>query len=63
MLVLSVPAPPTLVSVPLLSSQEASPVPSMPSVHENDVATTWPTLYVPPDAGEVIDAAGGSATV
>jgi hypothetical protein len=42
---------------------EPIPGPLAPSEHEKLVGTTWPTLYVPPDAGELIDADGAPATV
>jgi hypothetical protein len=48
---------------PLESLHVLIPGPFVPSVHEKLVATGCPTEYVPPDAGEVIDACGAAATV
>jgi hypothetical protein len=39
------------------------PGPDAPSAHEKLLATTCPTAYTPPDAGEVIDAVGAAGTV
>ena len=53
------PEPPLVVLVPLLSLQDTSPGPPVPSAQEKVVTTDCPTAYVPPDGGEVIDARGG----
>lgn len=47
--------------MPLLSSHDTSPGPFVPSLHENEVGTDCPTVYVPPDAGDEIDADGAVA--
>ena len=48
---------------PLASLQLLIPGPDAPSAHEKLLATTCPTAYTPPDAGELIDAVGVAGTV
>jgi hypothetical protein len=47
----------------LLSTHEVIPGAPAASEHEKLVASGWPRVYVPPDAGELIDAIGGPTTV
>ena len=39
------------------------PGPPAPSVQPKAVGTLWLSMYVPPEAGDEIDAVGGAATV
>src|SRR5580658_3338036 len=48
---------------PLLSVHVEIPVPPAPSVQLNTVVTPWPIEYVPPLAGELIEAVGGLAAL
>ena len=48
---------------PPASLQLLIPVPDALSAHEKLLATTCPTAYTPPDAGELIDAVGAAAGV
>jgi hypothetical protein len=47
---------------PLLSLHEEIPGPLAPSVHEKLVDTLSPTVYLPPEFGEMIEAVGFPAT-
>jgi hypothetical protein len=48
---------------PLESVHVLIPGPYAPSVQLKPVGTDWPTVYVPPEAGEAIAAVGAAATV